>query len=456
MIDRLVDNKSNRFWMLIHVFIGLMSTISSWFLIVWVYAVIIFSLNKVISSLYIRGSLQTVVLLLIYISTFEVLGRMTISYPFIPWELSKYLIISTSLLLILTGKINRLNPTGVLIVLLLIPGLLIDKSDRVVTNQIIFDILGIMSLGFLMIVLGGVKVKVVYLNSIIKLIWLTSVSLLVNIIIKTPTLENLTFSLNVDFSTTGGFGSNQAITIIGIGMFFSFYAWMNKLLFSGSHTIDGLFIGLFAYQGFLSFSRGGMLIGILAILIYYFLFRKSKSFQTITRLRALRPFLFFTFAIFILVISYGVIQNISEGNLTNRYLGETVSTLNKTKVKTINTISTGRYELLLSDLKLWKDNLIFGVGSGASSFLRENRLVGLAAHTEFSRLLAEHGIFGLMIIFLLGWQFIRIYKLNYRNINGALLFVLCFIAIGTSMHSAMRTFVTPLLFVLSTFIPENE
>ena len=69
--------------------------------------------------------------------------------------------------------------------------------------------------------------------------------------------------------------------------------------------------------------------------------------------------------------------------MTNRYLGETVSTLNKTKVKTINTISTGRYELLLSDLKLWKDNLIFGVGAGASTFLRENRLVGLAAHKNF-------------------------------------------------------------------------
>ena len=86
MINRLVDNKSNRFWMLIHMFIGIMSTISSWFLIIWIYAVIIFSLNKVVSSLYIRGSLQTVVPLLIYISTFEVLGRMTISYPFIPWE----------------------------------------------------------------------------------------------------------------------------------------------------------------------------------------------------------------------------------------------------------------------------------------------------------------------------------------------------------------------------------
>ena len=456
MINRLVDNKSNMFWMLIHVFIGLMTTMSNWFLIIWIYAVIIFSLNKVISSLYIRGSLQTVVPLLIYISTFEVLGRMTISYPFIPWELSKYLIISTSLFLILTGKINRLNPKGILIVLLLIPGLLIDKSDRVVTNQIIFNILGLMSLGFLMIVLGGVKVRVDYLNSIIKLIWFTSVSLLVNIMIKTPTLEKLTFSLNVDFAATGGFGSNQVVTIIGIGMFFSFYAWMNKLLFSGSHTIDGLFIGLFAYQGFLSFSRGGMLIGILAILIYYFMFRKSKSFQTIKRLRLLRPFLFFTFAIAILVISYGVIQNISKGNLTNRYLGETVSTLNKTKVKTINTISTGRYELLLSDLTLWKNNLIFGVGSGASTFLRESKLVGVAAHTEFSRLLAEHGLFGLSIIMLIGWQLINVYKLNSYNINGALLFVLCFIAIGTSMHSAMRTYVTPLFFVISTLIPDSE
>tara|TARA_Y100001970_G_scaffold291965_1_gene431285 strand:+ start:1000 stop:2370 length:1371 start_codon:yes stop_codon:yes gene_type:complete len=456
MINKLMNNNSNMFWMLIHVLIGAMGVISNWFLIVWVYAVIIFSINKIISSLYLRGSVQSVIPLLVYVCSFEVLARMTTSYPFIPWELSKYFIIATSLFLLLAGKIEKTSSSGLLIIMLLIPGLLIDKSNLVVTNQIIFDTLGLMSLGFLMIVVGGVQVKVDYLNSIIKLIWLTSVSLLVSIIIKTPALDNLTFSLNVDFTTTGGFGSNQVVTIIGIGMFFSFYAWMNKLLFSGSHTIDGLFIGLFAYQGFLSFSRGGMVIGILSILIYYFMFRKSKSFQTFTRLRALRPFLFFIFAITILVLSYSIIDNISDGNITNRYLGETVSTLNKTKVKTINTISTGRYALLVSDLLLWRDNLIFGVGSGASTFLRESNLVGLAAHTEFSRLLAEHGLFGLVIIFLLGWQLIKVYQINNYNINGALLFALCFIAIGTSMHSAMRTFVTPLFFVMSTFIPENE
>ena len=60
------------------------------------------------------------------------------------------------------------------------------------------------------------------------------------------------------------------------------------------------------------------------------------------------------------------------------------------------------------------------------------------------------------IIMLIGWQLINVYKLNSYNINGALLFVLCFIAIGTSMHSAMRTYVTPLFFVISTLIPDSE
>ena len=166
-----------------------------------------------------------------------------------------------------------------------------------------------------------------YLNSIIKLIWLSSVSLLINVMVKTPDLDSLTFSLNVDFSATGGFGSNQVTTVIGIGMFLSFYAWMNKLCFSGNHTVDGLFIGLFAYQGFLSFSRGGMIIGILAILMYYLMFRRSKSFQVIIKLRGLRPLFFFSFAVAILLLTYGLIESLSDRNLSLRYLGETESTI---------------------------------------------------------------------------------------------------------------------------------
>ena len=99
---------------------------------------------------------------------------------------------------------------------------------------------------------------------------------------------------------SGGFGSNQVATILGLGMFFSFYAWMNKLLFSGLHVLDGFFIGLFAYQGFLTFSRGGMIIGLVAILFYYLIYRSSKTFRRDTKTKRIKPLVLFLFAVIIL------------------------------------------------------------------------------------------------------------------------------------------------------------
>ena len=86
----------------------------------------------------------------------------------------------------------------------------------------------------------------------------STIPTLIYVIIRTPELALLNFTLNANFQATAGFGSNQVASILGIGMFLSFYAWMNKHLFSGNHSLDGLFIGLFAYQGFLTFLRGGI------------------------------------------------------------------------------------------------------------------------------------------------------------------------------------------------------
>ena len=54
----------------------------------------------------------------------------------------------------------------------------------------------------------------------------------------------------------------------------------------------------------------------------------------------------------ILLLTYGLIENLSDGNLSLRYLGETESTINQAREKTINIVTTGRYDLLISDLKL--------------------------------------------------------------------------------------------------------
>ena len=50
--------------------------------------------------------------------------------------------------------------------------------------------------------------------------------------------------------------------------------------------------------------------------------------------------------------SYSIIQSITEGNLGLRYSGETNSTLSGERAKTINTITTGRYDIFIEDLAL--------------------------------------------------------------------------------------------------------
>ena len=130
-------------------------------------------------------------------------------------------------------------------------------------------------------------------------------------------------------------------------------------------------------------------------------------------------------------------------------MGETETTLSGEKLKTLNTFSTGRYSIIMSDLELWYNNFTFGTGAGSSRFLRDIDLYGIVAHTEPTRLLAEHGIFGLLIIILMVFIVFKSFLINQYSTNRAILVILGIIAIGTSLHSAMRTFVTPILLAIS-------
>ena len=57
-----------------------------------------------------------------------------------------------------------------------------------------------------------------------------------------------------------------------------------------------------------------------------------------------------------------------------------------------------RFNILKEDLNLWGKYIILGTGAGASIFLRGNGLDGIASHTELTRLLSEHGLFGFIFI----------------------------------------------------------
>jgi hypothetical protein len=446
MVKSIFKTKGTYNWMLFHLALGILATLSKYFFITWIYLFFFFIINKLISDLIYRKSTKYVVISLGYICSFEVFGRMVKAYPYIPWEVSKYLIFLVSVLILLIFKFKIKDYIGVLLIFLLIPGVIIDKSNMVNLSISAFNLLGLIGMALLIIIINYEKINIDEFDMFIRLIWYSTITLLVYVVIKTPDYSTIKFSLSAIHDTTGGFGSNQVATILGLGMFLSFYAWMNKLLFSGNHTLDGIFIGLFAYQGFLTFSRGGIFVGILAMICYSILLRKSKHYNKLIKLKSLNPLFYFSFSIFILFFSYSLINNITDGTIGLRYLGETGSTLSGQNIKTLNTITTGRADIIIADLKIWYDNFIFGVGVGGSKYFRENNVLN---HTELSRLLAEHGLFGLLFFLVLFYSSFKKYFDNSNYMCKEILIILFLIGISTSMHSSMRTFITPLLISIS-------
>jgi O-antigen ligase len=84
-----------------------------------------------------------------------------------------------------------------------------------------------------------------------------------------------------------------------------------------------------------------------------------------------------------------------------------------------NTDSTGRNTIAGADVQIWLENPFFGVGPGESKVEHALYYRTIATHTEYTRLLAEHGLFGivagLLLFVMAARSFLRIGRM--RNIN---------------------------------------
>jgi hypothetical protein len=255
------------------------------------------------------------------------------------------------------------------------------------------------------------------------------------------------------FETTGGEASNQVSTMLGFGLVLSFYSWYYNLKFSGSTFLD-LFLAIaFGFQGLLTFSRGGVFIGILAILIIY-LSSSKNNVKFLNPQQSIRRVSFYL-PIFIILgfLTFNQVNKISGGKLIFRYLGETEGTLLGRKEKTFDVVTSNRLKIFTDDINIWLDHFVGGVGVGASKYIRSKIIYD--SHLELSRLLAEHGFLGLFFFAFLIFLGFKIYK-TPKGLHRTIMLTLFFIGISTSFHSATRTFITPLLVSLSIMLPVNE
>lgn len=180
------------------------------------------------------------------------------------------------------------------------------------------------------------------------------------------------------------------------------------------------------YRGILTFSRGGMVTGILMIIafsIYIYIFSKSK-----TKFKLGFIYVFFG-ALLISSFIYTSFQ--TNGFIDKRYANKNAAGNEKADV------TTGRADIFESEINMFLDNPIFGVGVGKGAEIRqEDTGVAMNSHDEISRMFAEHGSLGIISLLILLLTPIFLYRNNKQHIYLFPFLAFWFLTIN---HGAMRT-----------------
>jgi hypothetical protein len=366
-----------------------------------------------------------------YIVGIEVLLRTSGSQLF--WEFGKYAVIYFMFLGIIRKKFNIYIHLPILFYfILLLPSILIVPyaSLNVWRQDVAFNLSGPACLAISSIYLFNCKINSTGLKKIIFLMILPIVSLSAYNVYWMPDLDTYKFLPYSNFSTSGGYGPNQVSTLFGLGIICVLISkYLNFKIF-GNKYLEFFSLILFFGLGLITFSRGGVLAAIIAFMISfsYNLFNNQKKVYMIVSSIGL---------LCATLISWYSIVSITDGVLSQRY-GMSGVGYGKSLVLDL----TGRALIYEIDLNIFKDNFFSGVGPGQATSLRYQYGYAkiVSAHTEYSRMLAEHGVLGLFSISCLIVSTISLSLGNkIENINVKFLKI-TFLALGllTISHSAMR------------------
>ena len=361
-----------------------------------------------------------------YMAGAEVFFRMTKATVF--WETGKYSVILFLLIgMYYKGASSKTIPYWIYM-LLLLPAVFVasqtmDSTLNEFRTSVAFNLSGPVCLGVSALYCYYKKITKEEFNQVLVMILLPLIANMVYLYFRTPTIGEALMSgsgTNSNFEASGGYGPNQISTVMGMGAFILFIR-----LFTIKNKVINIFdLSLFVfmmYRAVVTFSRGGVLTAILCIIAFLVLFYyKQDSFQ--------RSQIFFKLFLFLGAFLVMGIYTASEtqGLIVNRYTNKDAAG------EVQDNITTGRVELFTTELMGFYENPVLGVGVDRGKGFRGSRV---ASHNELSRLLAEHGVFGLIVILIL-ISVPLIFWVKFKNNYYFLAFLgFWFLTIN---HSAMR------------------
>ncbi|MEO8534405.1 MAG: O-antigen ligase family protein [Flavobacterium sp.] len=408
----------------IHALIGVLVFVLPFITKIYTLSIFVFGLFYIIKN---KNKNNEVLIMSAYIVGAEVLLRMTNGV--ILNEFAKYSVMIFMFIgIIYSGFSNKVLVYWIFF-LLLIPGIIVSvfslNFDTDIRKAIAFNISGPVCLGISSIYCYHRKITFDRLKTVIIALSLPLISIAVYLFLYSPSVKDVVTGTESNFATSGGFGPNQVSTILGLGIFLFF---VHLLLNSKSKFLIGLnavLVLIFAFRGIVTFSRGGVMTGIvMIILLLVVLYYQGNSVAK----SKIGFIIVMSFLAGIGVWGYSSIQ--TSGLINKRYSNQdALGRVKKSKL-------SGRETLIASELQMFVENPILGVGVGRNKEIRKQETgIEAASHNEITRMLAEHGSLGLIDLMILLFTPLILFVNNRQNI-----FALSFLAFWllTINHAAMR------------------
>lgn len=354
-----------------------------------------------------------------YIVGAEVLWR--IAGAPIPYEFGKYAVSLVFLIaLVRMGRraVWRVAPLLYFVVLLPSAALVFSDQDlftRMVMMRVSFNLSGPLSLFISVWFFSQQRFRSEDILKIGFALLGPLLAIAVVTIIATRTATDLTFTGESNKVTSGGFGPNQVSLALGLGALVAFLSSLNRDAGVVARMTSAALVLLFATQSALTFSRGGLYSAALALIAGApFLLVERRTRRVLVPLGAV-------IAIAATSVVLPRIDQFTGGKLGERFQ---------------ETQATSRGELIVNDIEVWFDHPVFGVGPGMVQEFRSE--ASGSGHTEYTRLLAEHGSFGFVALAALVLMSLQVLLDSGDPVSRGYRIIFLVWALVSMLHAAMR------------------
>ncbi|MEM0575245.1 O-antigen ligase family protein [Flavobacterium polysaccharolyticum] len=419
----------------LHAFLGFVFFLFPFLSKVYGIAILVFGIYYITQS---KNKHNEALLMAAYAVSAEIMLRMT-GGAFVN-EYGKYLVVLFLFLGMIFTGFSRNALIYWLFLFFLVPSIVLSTITLDITTDvkkaIVFNISGPVCLGISAIYCFKRELTFQRLLGIVTAFSLPLLCLVTYLYFYTPNIQDVVTGTQSNFETSGGFGPNQVSTILGFGIFIFFVQLMLNSSNGLLQMINGGLVLVFAFRGLVTFSRGGVYTGVAMILLLLAILYFQANFQTKPKIAGI---ILLSFLATLAVWSYSSIK--TNGLLDKRYANQDAKGRKK------ESQLTGREILIESELKMFYENPILGVGVGKNKELRASQSgIQAASHNEISRMLAEHGALGVIGLLILLLTPLYLFAVDRQNILALSFFIFWLLTIN---HAAMRLSAPAFIYALS-------